>query len=790
MNRRLLVLSLALFSITHLFAQAPKGINYQGIARDNEGKPIASKTISVRISILKNSATGEVEYAEVHKRQTNQFGLFTLVIGQGTVETGSFAFVSWAVGNKWLQIELDPEGNSTYLMAGSQQLMSVPYAFYSEYSGNGLTAGTGIAITNNQIHNTGDGDNNPSNELITDAALTTDGKLRLTEAGITKEVDLSPLAGGFLSGLKEVLTQSNDAGAIRIGNLGSPLANSDAATKAYVDAHTDGDASATNEIQDLTLTGSTLKVTNNPQATSIDLSALLDNTDGQVLTLTGTTLAISNGNQVDLGSLNTDSQTLQLTGNFLAISNGNSINLSSVNTDNQTLGLTGTNLSITNGNTINLSTINTDNQNLTLGTASGTNRTINISNGTGVTLDVADNDNSTSNEIQTLSKSGSTVSLNLGGGSITLNDDSPTNEIQDLSLIGNTLRVTDNPSATAINLAPYLDNTDNQILSLTGTSLSIANGNTVNLGPINTDNQNLSLGTASGTNRTINISNGTGVTIDVADGDSNPTNEIQNLSLGTGSGTNRVINISGGTGVTIDVADNDNNTTNEVQTISKTGSTISLNLGGGSITLNDDSSTNELQTLSYTPSSNELTISGGNSVTISTNLNQVLANNPSAGGIRIQNLGTPTATTDATTKGYVDTSISTALATNYAFKVPYSFTNSGGTFTNALVSLGTDIYDNFNVVSSNRFTVPVGGDGMYMFYVDGTSTNTSVTLKVRVNGITIYSVKRQTSFPSALTINDNTNLMLRLVAGDYLELVVDSVNSVDQVTGLLFGYRL
>lgn len=780
MNRLLLVLSLALFSITHLRAQAPKGINYQGIARDNEGKPIASKTISVRISILKNSATGEVEYAEVHKPQTNQFGLFTLVIGQGTVETGSFAFVSWAVGNKWLQIELDPEGNSTYLMAGSQQLMSVPYAFYSEYSGNGLTAGTGIAITNNQIHNTGDGDNNPSNELITDAALTTDGKLRLTEAGTTKEVDLSPLAGGFLSGLKEVLTQSNDAGALRIGNLGSPVANSDAATKAYVDAHTDGDANATNEIQDLTLTGNTLKVTNNPQATPIDLSALLDNTDGQLLTLTGTTLAISNGNQIDLGSINTDSQTL---------------------------GLVGTNLSITNGNTINLSTINTDNQNLTLGTVSGTNRTINISNGTGVTLDVADNDNSTTNEIQTISKSGSTVSLNLGGGSITLNDDSPTNEIQDLSLIGNTLRVTDNPSATAIDLAPYAQtlqlignslsisngnsinlssvNTDNQTLGLAGTNLSISNGNTINLSTINTDNQNLTLGTASGTNRTINISNGTGVTIDVADLDNNPTNEIQNLSLGSGSGTNRIINISGGTGVTIDVADLDNNPSNEIQDLALNGSTNILSLSSDGTTVD---LTPYKQNLNYTPASHSLGISSGNTITLPT-LSQILTFNASAGNTRIQNVGTPTATTDATTKGYVDTSIATAIATNYSFKTNFSFQNTGGSYTDSPITLAED-FDDFNVVSSNRFTAPAAG--VYSFTVTGTSTLGGVPIRLKVTSASasFFDIKRQQAYPVVTIINYQDSMIYKLNAGDTVELVVTSLNLGERVEGFLFGYKL
>jgi hypothetical protein len=154
---------------------------------------------------------------------------------------------------------------------------------------------------------------------------------------------------------------------------------------------------------------------------------------------------------------------------------------------------------------------------------------------------------------------------------------------QDLSLVGNTLKITNNPNATTIDLSPYAGtNTDNQTLSLSGPTLSITGGNSVNLSSVNTDNQNLS-NTTTGTQRTINISGGTGTTIDVADNDNSATNEIQNLT-NTVAGTQRTINISGGTGTTIDVADNDNNSTNEIQTLSLTGSTLSIS-GGNSVLL-------------------------------------------------------------------------------------------------------------------------------------------------------------------------------------------------------------
>lgn len=482
MIKPLLSLVLALLIFNCAFAQAPKGINYQGVARDNEGKPIVSQKISVRIGILKNAANGEVEYAEVHKPQTNQFGLFTLIIGQGTATTGSFGFISWAIGNKWLQIEIDPEGGSSFQLAGSQQLMSVPYAFYAEYSGNGasLTAGQGIAINDGVISNTGDGDNSATNELITAATLTTDKKLRITDAGGTKEVDLNTLA-----------------------------------------------------------------------------------VDNQSLTLTGTSLAISGGNSVNLVS------------------------------------------------------VNTDNQSLALGAPAGTNRTINITNGTGVTLDVADNDNNSSNEIQDLALNTSTNVLSLTS------------------------------DATTVDLTPYKQN------------------------------------------------------------------------------------------------------------------------------------------LTYSPATNNLAIAGGNNVTISSTLTQVLTNNPSAGNIKIQNVGTPTAATDATTKGYVDT----ALATTYAFKANFVYTNSTGSIVNNQdMPFVTEVFDNFNVISGATFTAAEAGT--YVFMLDGIY-NTAIAggqLSLLFNSIK-YPVTIILPF-GATVPRYNASYMFQMSVGQTVKLVGDNVSPTASFNGQFFGFKL
>lgn len=105
--------------------QAPQGFNYQGIARDAGGAPLANQALSIRISILDGSP-GTPQYVETHQTTTNSFGLFTLVIGAGTRVSGSFAAVTWATGNKQIKTEIDL--GSGYTDMGNSPLLSVPYA--------------------------------------------------------------------------------------------------------------------------------------------------------------------------------------------------------------------------------------------------------------------------------------------------------------------------------------------------------------------------------------------------------------------------------------------------------------------------------------------------------------------------------------------------------------------------------------------------------------------------------------------------------------------------------------
>ena len=102
----------------------------------------------------------------------------------------------------------------------------------------------------------------------------------VADSDATNKAYVDAHAGGSQT-LGEVLAEGNDAGGISITNLPAPVGATNAATKSYVDAHEDGDADSTNELQDLSLGGNTLSLSDD--ASPVDLSGYLDNTDNQTL---------------------------------------------------------------------------------------------------------------------------------------------------------------------------------------------------------------------------------------------------------------------------------------------------------------------------------------------------------------------------------------------------------------------------------------------------------------------------------------------------------------------------
>ena len=133
----ILVGSYLIGSITnYAFAQTNKGINFQGIARDNNGYILANKSVNIRISIKADTLSSKIEYQEITPITTSVLGLFTIVVGAyGTnkiVAVGPFENINWSKAEKYLQIEIDTVGDLSFIYMGMQKINYVPYSFYAD----------------------------------------------------------------------------------------------------------------------------------------------------------------------------------------------------------------------------------------------------------------------------------------------------------------------------------------------------------------------------------------------------------------------------------------------------------------------------------------------------------------------------------------------------------------------------------------------------------------------------------------------------------------------------------
>lgn len=133
---RALFLPLAVLCLPRLLqAQVLEAISYQAVVRDASNNLVGNQNITVRISILKNSPNGAIEYQETHSGVvTTPAGIIGLSIGQG-VPTGSYVFadIDWQNGSYFVKQEIDLNTDNTYDIFGDGvPLLSVPYAQHSK----------------------------------------------------------------------------------------------------------------------------------------------------------------------------------------------------------------------------------------------------------------------------------------------------------------------------------------------------------------------------------------------------------------------------------------------------------------------------------------------------------------------------------------------------------------------------------------------------------------------------------------------------------------------------------
>jgi hypothetical protein len=79
-----------------------------------------------------------VEYSETKEATTSGQGIFSVVVGDGSIltKTGNFSDINWKNSPKFLKVEMDPSGGTNFALLGTSRLQAVPFAYYA----NGVDA--------------------------------------------------------------------------------------------------------------------------------------------------------------------------------------------------------------------------------------------------------------------------------------------------------------------------------------------------------------------------------------------------------------------------------------------------------------------------------------------------------------------------------------------------------------------------------------------------------------------------------------------------------------------------
>ena len=121
----------SLFSLKQALGQAPQLISYQAVIRDASNNLLTNQVVGIQISIIQGNVTNPPIYTETHAPTTNDNGLVSIEIGNGTT-TDNFSSIQWGTNSPYfIQTEIDPTGGTSYTITSSSQLLSVPYAFHA-----------------------------------------------------------------------------------------------------------------------------------------------------------------------------------------------------------------------------------------------------------------------------------------------------------------------------------------------------------------------------------------------------------------------------------------------------------------------------------------------------------------------------------------------------------------------------------------------------------------------------------------------------------------------------------
>ncbi|WP_299886284.1 Ig-like domain-containing protein [uncultured Lacinutrix sp.] len=115
--------------VNNTYAQQSKHFNYQTVVREISGTVIQNEQIGVKISILKQG--GIVQYTETFNPTTNNSGIISLAIGNGTPTVSNYHAINWGSGLHFFEISIDRSGGTNYEIYQTELITASPHSKFA-----------------------------------------------------------------------------------------------------------------------------------------------------------------------------------------------------------------------------------------------------------------------------------------------------------------------------------------------------------------------------------------------------------------------------------------------------------------------------------------------------------------------------------------------------------------------------------------------------------------------------------------------------------------------------------